>query len=100
LAAYLEWELQGSAEAVEASVKATMMRRRVGPSPPAISWTNCAASMIFRVDTTIIAEQDVQAILEWLLSEKAGDTVMRWFLALQERHRISCRISYTLPVCS
>jgi plasmid stabilization system protein ParE len=40
--------------------------------------------MTFRVETTAAAEQDADAILGWLLSEHAGDTGMRWFLALQD----------------
>lgn len=40
--------------------------------------------MAFRVETTVAAEQDADAILDWLLSEHAGDAGMRWFLALQD----------------
>ena len=40
--------------------------------------------MTFRVETAATAEQDADAILDWLLSEHAGDTGMRWFLALQD----------------
>ena len=40
--------------------------------------------MTFRVETTAAAEQDADAILDWLLSQHAGDAGMRWFLALQE----------------
>jgi plasmid stabilization system protein ParE len=40
--------------------------------------------MTFRVETTAAAEQDADAILDWLLSEHAGDTGKRWFLALQD----------------
>jgi plasmid stabilization system protein ParE len=40
--------------------------------------------MTFRVETTAAAEQDADAVLEWLLSEHAGDAGMRWFLALQD----------------
>ena len=40
--------------------------------------------MTFRVETTAAAEQDADAILEWLLSHHAGDTGIRWFLALQD----------------
>jgi plasmid stabilization system protein ParE len=38
--------------------------------------------MTFRVDTTAAAEQDADAILDWLLSQHAGDAGIRWFLAL------------------
>jgi plasmid stabilization system protein ParE len=40
--------------------------------------------MTFRVETTAEAEQDADAILEWLISQHAGDTGLRWFLALQD----------------
>jgi plasmid stabilization system protein ParE len=40
--------------------------------------------MTFRVETTATAEHDASAILAWLLSEHAGDTGIRWFLALQD----------------
>jgi len=39
--------------------------------------------MTFRVETTTAAEQDADAILDWLLSQHAGDPGIRWFLALQ-----------------
>lgn len=39
--------------------------------------------MTFRVETSAEAEQDADAILEWLISQHAGDTGLRWFLALQ-----------------
>jgi len=40
--------------------------------------------MAFRVETTVAAEQDADAILDWLLSEHAGEAAMRWFVALQD----------------
>jgi plasmid stabilization system protein ParE len=40
--------------------------------------------MAFRVEITPQAEQDADAILEWLLSQHAGDTGLRWFLRLEE----------------
>jgi plasmid stabilization system protein ParE len=40
--------------------------------------------MTFRVETTATAEQDADAILEWLLFQHAGDTGKKWFEALQE----------------
>jgi plasmid stabilization system protein ParE len=40
--------------------------------------------MTFRFETTAAAEQDADAVLEWLLSQHAGDAGMRWFLALQD----------------
>ncbi len=38
--------------------------------------------MAFRVEISAQAESDVNAILEWLLSQHAGDTGIRWDLAL------------------
>ena len=40
--------------------------------------------MTFRVETTAEAEREADAILEWLISEHAGDTGVRWFRALQD----------------
>jgi plasmid stabilization system protein ParE len=40
--------------------------------------------MAFRVETSAQAETDANAILEWLLSEHAGETGIRWFLALDD----------------
>jgi plasmid stabilization system protein ParE len=40
--------------------------------------------MTFRVETTAEAERDADTILDWLLSLHAGDTGIRWFLALQD----------------
>jgi len=40
--------------------------------------------MAFRVEITAEAEADSERILEWLLSEGAGDAAVRWFLALQD----------------
>ncbi len=40
--------------------------------------------MTFRVEITAQAERDADAILEWLLSQHAGDAGIRWFLALEE----------------
>jgi plasmid stabilization system protein ParE len=40
--------------------------------------------MTYRVETTAEAEQDAEAILDWLLAEHAGETGMRWFDALHD----------------
>jgi plasmid stabilization system protein ParE len=40
--------------------------------------------MAFRVETSAQAESDADAILEWLLSQYAGETGIRWFLALDD----------------
>ena len=40
--------------------------------------------MAFRVETSAEAERDGDEILEWLLSQHAGETGIRWFLALED----------------
>jgi plasmid stabilization system protein ParE len=40
--------------------------------------------MTFRVETTTAAEQEADAILDWLLSLHAGEAGKRWFVALQD----------------
>jgi plasmid stabilization system protein ParE len=40
--------------------------------------------MAFRVEITPEAEQDADAILEWLMSRGAGETGWRWFLRLRD----------------
>jgi plasmid stabilization system protein ParE len=39
--------------------------------------------MTFRVEISADAERDAEAILEWLLSEQAGETGIRWFVDLE-----------------
>ncbi len=39
--------------------------------------------MTFRVEVTAEAGRDADAIFEWLLSQHAGDTGVRWFIALE-----------------
>lgn len=40
--------------------------------------------MAFRVEISAQAEEDASSILNWLLSQHAGDTGIRWFLAMEE----------------
>ena len=40
--------------------------------------------MTFRVEITAAAEKDADLILEWLLSQRAGETGLRWYEALRE----------------
>lgn len=40
--------------------------------------------MVFRVETSAEAELDAISILEWLLAQNAGDTGLRWFMAMDE----------------
>jgi len=37
--------------------------------------------MTFRDEVSAQAESDAEAILDWLLSQHAGETGIRWFLA-------------------
>ena len=39
--------------------------------------------MAFRVETTEQAERDILDILDWLISEQAGETGLRWFQGLE-----------------
>jgi plasmid stabilization system protein ParE len=39
--------------------------------------------MTFRVEISADAEHDAETILEWLLSEQAGETGIRWFVELE-----------------
>ena len=40
--------------------------------------------MTFRVEVSAQAESDAEGILDWLLSQHAGETGIRWFLALED----------------
>jgi plasmid stabilization system protein ParE len=40
--------------------------------------------MAFRVETSLEAENDALAILEWLISKEVGEPGLRWFVALEE----------------
>lgn len=40
--------------------------------------------MTFRIEVSAEAERDANSILEWLVSEYAGDTGVRWFRALRD----------------
>jgi toxin ParE1/3/4 len=40
--------------------------------------------MAFRVEITEEAEHDAKAILDWLISEEAGEAGLRWFQRLKE----------------
>ena len=40
--------------------------------------------MVFRVSSTIEAERDLDGILQWLLSEGAGEAGSRWLSGLQD----------------
>jgi plasmid stabilization system protein ParE len=54
--------------------------------------------MTFRVETTAAAEQDADAVLDWLLSEHAGDAGIRWFLAMQDAIASLARFPLRCPL--
>lgn len=56
--------------------------------------------MTFHVESTAAAEQDADAILDWLLSEHAGDTGIRWFLALQDAIASLAELPERCPVAA
>jgi hypothetical protein len=41
--------------------------------------------MVFQVETTAEFEREADAILDWLISQHAGDTGFRWFSSLREQ---------------
>jgi plasmid stabilization system protein ParE len=40
--------------------------------------------MAFRVNLTAEADHDLDAILEWLMAQQAGETGLRWFRGLKD----------------
>ena len=40
--------------------------------------------MAYRVEPTARAKHDLDAILEWLLEQEAGDTGLRWFRRMRQ----------------
>ena len=40
--------------------------------------------MAFRVEITKEAERDATSILDWLISQQAGETGLRWFEGLEK----------------
>ena|ERR1700686_2716504 len=40
--------------------------------------------MAFRVEISLQAEHDAEAILDWLLSQQTGEAGIEWFLALDD----------------
>jgi plasmid stabilization system protein ParE len=40
--------------------------------------------MAFRVEISLQAERDAEAILDWLLSQQSGEAGIEWFLALDD----------------
>jgi hypothetical protein len=85
LATYPTWSgsARTSQKPLRASATATRMWEPGVPDPPPSFSPICARSMTFRVETTATAEQDADSVLDWLLSQYAGNAGMRWFPAGQ-----------------
>jgi hypothetical protein len=60
------------------------MWTRAAPGLPPSSSPKYAENMPLRVETSAEAELDAILILEWLLAQSAGDTGLRWFMAMDE----------------
>jgi hypothetical protein len=43
-----------------------------------------AGNMAFRVETSAEAELDAISILEWLITQHAGDAGLGWFMAMEQ----------------
>ena len=54
--------------------------------------------MAFRIEPTARAKQDLDAILEWLLAQEAGETGLRWFWKLKEAVASLSEISQRCPL--
>jgi plasmid stabilization system protein ParE len=54
--------------------------------------------MAFRVEISAQAERDAEAILEWLISEHAGETGLRWYLALNDAMQSLAALPKRCPV--
>lgn len=54
--------------------------------------------MTFRVELTAEAERDLDAILEWLLDQQAGETGLRWFEELEEAIASLSKLPQRWPV--
>ena len=53
--------------------------------------------MTFRVEISAAAERDADSILEWLISEHAGETGLRWFLGMQETILSLAQLPHRMP---
>jgi plasmid stabilization system protein ParE len=54
--------------------------------------------MVFRVETSAQAERDADEIPEWLLSQHAGETGIRWFLGLEDAVNSLARFPERCPL--
>src|ERR1700745_2406509 len=58
--------------------------RKDPPTPPKKSIRPYARNMAFRVEYSAEAEADLEGILEWLISQHAGQTGLRWVAGWEE----------------
>jgi plasmid stabilization system protein ParE len=56
--------------------------------------------MTFRVKVSSNAESEAEEILEWLLSQHAGETSLRWFLRLEEAMQSLAALPGRCPIAS
>ena len=56
--------------------------------------------MVFRVETSAQAEREADEILQWLLSQHAGETGIRWFLALEDAIASLAQLPKRCPVAA
>ncbi|HEY6342228.1 MAG TPA: type II toxin-antitoxin system RelE/ParE family toxin [Bryobacteraceae bacterium] len=54
--------------------------------------------MAFRVEYSSEAEADLRGILEWLISQHAGRTGLRWFEGLEEAVASLCKAPLRCPL--
>ena len=54
--------------------------------------------MAFRVEISEDAENEARAILEWLISQHAGDTGLRWFQGLEDAMASLSELPQRCPV--
>ena len=54
--------------------------------------------MVFRADISAEAEHEADEILQWLLAQHAGETGIRWFLALEDAIASRAKFPERCPV--
>ncbi len=54
--------------------------------------------MAFRVEPSLRAQQDLNAIFEWLLAQQAGEPGLRWFFRLEEAINSLAEFPYRCPL--
>ncbi len=54
--------------------------------------------MAFRVEISLQAEHDAEAILDWLLSQQSGTAAIEWFVALDDAFASLAQIPERCPI--